>query len=353
MQAALRDVAHEKSRVRRSALDDLARFRDGAERSAAMRACVQVLGKDPDPDLRARAAVCLADLEAGEMQDALLESTSDVHPRVRQMALLALGEVGSAQPRVTAALRRALDESGPALRFQAVIASGRLLPPGDLEGVVQRALNDHDPEVRHIGIRVAEETYAVRDEHPREAWDEVIGGDLPPVVFPRKVAEAIRGRLDDDDTRVAMAAAIALAAAGDESACDGLARLLNARVEHLDPQDECAAIRLCARLGIRSAIPGLQRRARRLLGSGVAWDARVALARLGDSSAQKRILRELGSWSHDRRMLAVAAAGQARMQMAIEPLRRLARRPGRLDVQAVEAALRLIEGVAEERAASD
>jgi hypothetical protein len=48
----------------------------------------------------------------------------------------------------------------------------------------------------------------------------------------------------------------------------------------------------------------------------LAYEARIALARMGDSRARAAIVRGLSSWSRDTRTLSVVAAGRARLAEA-------------------------------------
>ncbi|HEY8947226.1 MAG TPA: HEAT repeat domain-containing protein, partial [Polyangiaceae bacterium] len=69
------------------------------------------------------------------------------------------------------------------------------------------------------------------------------------------------------------------------------------------------------------------------------YDARIALARLGDARAKSAILRGLGAWSFDARTLAVAAVGRARLREARDVLIAWMESPERADPTAVREAL--------------
>src|SRR6185369_7599740 len=110
--------------------------------------------------------------------------------------------------------------------------------------------------------------------------------------------------------------AILLARAGDRAGIEVLLDVVDARVRTPEPEDEAAAVELCGELGVSAAVPGLERRAfglARIARETFAWQARVALARLGHARAKKEILGDLAAWSLHRRTLAVAAAGRARL----------------------------------------
>jgi hypothetical protein len=70
----------------------------------------------------------------------------------------------------------------------------------------------------------------------------------------------------------------------------------------------------------------------------------VALAKLGDEQAVQAILRDLGSSSRDRRSMAVAAAGQARLARARDLVAAMRGNEARADQAAVTEALQRIEG---------
>jgi hypothetical protein len=109
-----------------------------------------------------------------------------------------------------------------------------------------------------------------------------------------------------------------------------------------DPADEQVAIELCGALGVRAAIPALRRRAFGLFGwtrDPFLWQARVALAQLGDERAVQAILKGLSSRLWHVRAVAVDAVGRARLQAARPRLLELLNDEA-LDRAHVEAALR-------------
>jgi HEAT repeat protein len=73
-----------------------------------------------------------------------------------------------------------------------------------------------------------------------------------------------------------------------------------------------------------------------------AWQARVALARLGHDRARQGILKGLRAWTRDVRTLAVAAAGRARLTEARALIETMRGDPERADPEAVEVALGLL-----------
>jgi HEAT repeat protein len=331
--ATLRDAAHAKARVRLSAIGDLARWALTDERASCIRCLQQMLERDADVEVRAAAALALADVGATEALPALREVAAGGEPRARQMALIAIGEL--AQPGDEAALRlvrAALDSEAPALRFQALVAAGRLLSLAELEPVLDGALGDDEPKLRHIACRIVEERFfvdAAADETVRRGWE--------------KRLEACLG---DSQLEVAVAAAVLLAGRGSKAAMAVMVKALNEHGSFAELDDEQAAIELCADLGLDAARPGLGRRAfGGALGSRspLAFQARVALARLGDERAQRQILRGLSSWSRNVRAQSVAAAGLARLEAARQRLLEMQRHERHVDPRSVVDALSALD----------
>jgi HEAT repeat protein len=121
---------------------------------------------------------------------------------------------------------------------------------------------------------------------------------------------------------------------------------LNRRRRFHQLEDEQAAIEICAELRLDAARPGLSARAfGGALGgaSPLAFQARVALARLGDERASAHIVRGLSSWSRAARSEAVAAAGQARLEAARARLLEMRHDERQADLRSVAEALLALE----------
>lgn len=327
--AALRDVAHADRRVRQSALADLERLSDGEGRAQALEALRAALTGDAEPELRAAAALALADARATEALPSLIEAADRDEPRVRQLALVAVGELA---PRgaedALRVVRRALEEAAPALRFQALIAASHVMFPPELEPVLVAAAADGEPRVRYLACRLLEQQLA---EASTSASEALVG--------------ALQALFADADSEVRLSAAVALAARGVEGARQRLIAALNGG-EAFQPEDEQAAIDLCARLGWREAMPGLRRRAWTAWYKGASpfsFQARVALARLGDARARRQIVDELGSWSRPVRTRAAVAAGLARLEEARARLVAMRGNERAADAGSVEEALRALD----------
>jgi HEAT repeat protein len=331
--AAFRDAAHDKARVRLSAIEDLARWAQTEERAACVSRLQAMLERDVDVEVRGAAALALADVGAAEALPSLLKVAAGGEPRVLQLALVAIGELAEpGDPRAIEVVRTALDSDAPALRFQALVAAGRLFPRVELSDVLELTLSDRDPKLRHIACRIVEERFFATDdadETALQAWE--------------KRLEACLG---DSQIEVVVAAAVLLAGRGSKAATDALVRALNEHPGFSERDDERAAIELCAELGLNAARPGLRLRA---FGgafgarSPLAFQARVALARLGDERARRQILRGLSSWNRNVRAQSVAAAGLARLEAARPRLLEMGRDERQVDRTSVLDALSALD----------
>jgi HEAT repeat protein len=328
LEAALRDLEHSKIDVRLSAVRDLARLARAEQRIAAVSALVHVLRSDRAPRARAEAAVVLADVEARDALGDLISAARDDDPYVRQMSIIAVGEL--ADPGDAAALsvvENALASDAPALRYQALIALGRLAP-GRFERAISDIFDDPDEQVRYVAIRLIEERWLNESQE-----------------LPSAVRRSIEATSDDDSPAVRLAGAILLTRSGDASRTGEIVAALNALRPIRDPEDEQAAIELAGELRLVAAQRGLSRRAFGVFGVSrdpFAWHARVALARLGDARAIASIQRGLLAWTRDARTLAVAAAGQARLFEARNTILAMRGDERRADPEAIEQALELL-----------
>jgi hypothetical protein len=327
--ATLRDAAHAKARVRLSAIPDLVRWAHSERREACVARLMELVERDEDLEVRASAALALADAEAAGALPTLLRAAASGQPRVRQLALVAIGELAEpGDSEALVAVRLALGAEAPALRFQGLVAAGRLMPHAELSSWLAESLVDGESRLRYIACRIIEERFfsdATVDETAR-----------------RRLEEQLTARLRDADRDVAIAAAVSLAPRGSAAAREVLIHALNGRRAFAQVEDEQAAIELCAELGLDAARPGLAARAFRGAWAGarpLAFQARVALARLGDERARQQILRGLSSWSRDTRAQAVAAAGLARLEAARPRLLEMRADERTADLRSVDEAL--------------
>jgi hypothetical protein len=322
LDAALRDITHERPHVRVSALRDLVRLAEGPARPRALAALAAALLRDPSAEIRAEAAVGLADCGAHEARAELVAGLEDAHVRVRQMVVLALGEVAEpSDAEIVAVLRELVTHDEPSLRFQALIAFERL--GGDAaDDALVRAAGDADVEVRSMAFRLADRRY----EHSE-----------PPLAL----LAAARRVLEDPPSAASATAALFLSAHGDRSADAALVGALAGKLP-LSDADLQAITEAVADLGIHAAREPLARRAFGPFGAKLdarGWSACIALARLGDERASRAILRRLRAWNRDTRTLAVVAAGRARLAAARQAILEFRGDPGRADPEAVEEAL--------------
>jgi HEAT repeat protein len=351
LEAALRDLGADRPSVRAEAVRDLGAYAEDA-RERVIGALQKAL-RDTAPEVRARAATTLADIEGREALAELSIAVEDDDALVRQMAIAALGEIGDA--RATERLRRALADARPEVRFQAVMAFPRVSASREAAtDALLAATRDEDGLVCHIALRMAEEL-----AHAEGGSGEV----------DARFLDRARALVKHASPEVRVASAILLARAGDDGAAsgpkppradarvkggDGLDKVLDEifagvatkAIHTSDREDEAAAIELCGERGISPARAGLERRAfGGLLGfrkDPLAWHARVALARMGHERACREILREIGARDRDVCTLAVAAAGRARLVAAREQIQAL-RGADRADPHALDEALAALD----------
>jgi HEAT repeat protein len=339
VEAALRDLASTRAATRASAIADLVRHAvlDGELRARSLPMIEAALKNDEAPEVRAAAAVGLGDLGAGEALAALLVAIEDPHVHVRQMALNALGEVGDG--RAAPRLARALDDARPEVRYQAIIAYAKVATdPTDVNRALARACGDADDAVRYIALRIAEE--------------RIEGGGFAGGVRPSDaVLDEARARVEKDAPHVMLAAAILLAKVGEplRSVRELILRAVRGGgigAPGPDKEDEREAVELAGALGLEEAIPHLERRAwglGSLVRDTCAWNAKIALARMGHPRATAEISKDLESPRAETRAAAVVAAGRARLVMAKEKIAGMKGAEG-LDPQLVVEALTKLGG---------
>jgi HEAT repeat protein len=321
LEAAFRDLESGKASTRASAVQDVVRHAVGAAetRMRAIPLLEKALRADAAAEVRAAAALALADLHASEVLAALLVAVEDEDPHVRQMALSALGEIGDA--RAAPRLERALRDERAEVRYQAVIAYARVMrdDPHAVANALAHALSDGDGAIRYIAMRVAEE-HGVDGEPLRDA----------------RLAARAEELIDSADAAVSVVAAIYLARIGSAKGRGVVLSVIAGRKRTPELEDEQACVDLAGDSSLREAIPDLERRIwgtqrvlRTILSWGAgdsascAWHARIALARMGHAKARAEILADLASWRRETREAAVVAAGRARMSEARGALEKL------------------------------
>ncbi len=324
LDAAIRDAQHaSRDLVRIEAVRDLGRYAahaDAAIRERSVSAlCARLI--DTTPAVRGESALALADAAAKPALAALISAASDGNQKVRQMVLVALGELAEpGDAAVLRVLRAAFAADAVELRYQALIGLAHLAP--DDHAPLVRCLTDEDTQVRYIALRLTEERFRAG-------------------ALPHQVELRVKRALTDEDLSIRAAAAIWLLQRGDDAARPVLAEYLNGFSKQVSAEDEIAAVELAGERALTEARPGLERRAFGLFGGPAAWQARVALAQLGDVAAKQRLLRGMAAWGRDARTHAVVAVGRARMVEATQRLREL-QASGSVDAETVAEALALI-----------
>jgi HEAT repeat protein len=317
LEASFRDLGSAKATTRASAVRDVVRHAacNDAARARAIPELESALRADPSAAVRAEAALALADVSANEALATLLVAVEDEDAHVRQMALSALGEIGD--PRAAPRLERALGDSRPEVRYQAVIAFARVArDSGDaVARALVLALDDDDGAIRYIAMRVAEEQISE-------------DADRPSLRAPTLVTRAEQ-LADGEDDALAVVAALYLAHLGQDRGRRIVLDVVAETRSTPEIEDEQACVELSGVLTMREAVVHLERRAwgrRRVLrtvlswGAGdrasCAWHARIALARMGHDRARAEILGDLSSRRRETREAAVVAIGRARIREA-------------------------------------
>lgn len=304
LEASIRDLDSTKPAIRASAINDLLRHARGDD-AIRERAIPLILAKldDTQSNVRAAAAVGLADLKAQDAVPALLRAADDDDAYVRQMVLSTLGEL--ADVRALPRLRRALTDKRPEMRYQAIIAFARVADEAtEIEQALLAATNDDDDAVVHIALRIAEERL-----------------DAGKPAAPRLVTRA-RALLEAESPHLALVAAIFLGKAGDEAGHPLLLRVVRGDKiggQAPEKEDERAAVELAGALGLEAARPHLERRAwgvMHFVRDTCVFHAKIALARMGHPRAVAEILADLESPRPDVLGGAVVAAGRARLVQA-------------------------------------
>jgi HEAT repeat protein len=323
--ACLRDAKDPRPATRVAALVDLVKHQ--ADQRTAVITCLEEALRDEAAAVRAAAAVGLADVGARESLAALLFAVEDQDGHVRQMALTAVGELGD--PRARERLRRALSDARPEVRFQAVIAFARVAEDEALDAALQ-AFADEDANVRYVAVRCAE---------------EVTLGKRRSV--PEPIVQQLQALLSDPAPAVRIVAAVVLARAGYRAGVPILAEVACGRLRTPEAEDEAAAVELSGELDLRETVHGLARRAFGVLrwrADPFAWQALVALARMGDARAERKIMGDLRSRDRDRRTMAVAAVGRAKLASLQALVLAMQGQPALADPNAVALTLEQLNG---------
>ncbi|HSC88951.1 MAG TPA: HEAT repeat domain-containing protein [Polyangiaceae bacterium] len=272
--------------------------------------------------MRRRALLSLADRRAVEASGSVVALLDDEDPSAAQFALVVLGELGAAD--CLEAIRPYLEAVEPAFRFQALQAWARLAP-NQLAGPLAARLEDTDPKVRLLALRLLEEWLL-----------DTPGAELDSVLEAR-----VQRLASDADRDVALVGQLVGAELGLQVPHDQLIALVNRRRSAPEPRDEQGAIEFCGRQRLAAARAGLASRARGAWGLSFdpfRFQALAGLAALGDVRAHaklEKLLRGRGS----SRALAVFAIGRVGPPGFRARLTELASEPGDLDPELLREAL--------------
>lgn len=325
--SARTDLNSEDSKVRLQAVRDLPRELGGLERQARVKLLVQALD-DKSADVRRAALLGLSDFEAKEASADVLRLFSDVDLRVRQFAILCLGEIADpANSAVTAALRELTTSPEPRFRYQALSAFCRLVPD-EAASVLGPAVSDSDPELRDLSLRLIDEVL-------------VSGG----YTLNEGLQTSILRGASDVDAGVRLLAQLVAAEQRWDAPRDMLLAVVRRRFKVREPRDEQQAIVLCGELGLREAIPSLVRRAMGWFGWSMdpfRWVALGALVRLGDDQAFSKLSGAMHSRRHSDRAMAAHTLAQAGDQRALPVLQQALERATDTDRDMIRQALRAL-----------
>jgi HEAT repeat protein len=303
LDAARRDAHHPRRHVRLSVVKDLGRLLQGAPNDAeqtqieALTLLAELARRDAEPLVRGAATLALADNPSERALDALLLAAKDEHLYVVEMALVGLREVAPmGHVDASRVITKRFRDERAVLRFQAVLAAGRVLDDDTFLALAMTAAEDQDPKVRYVLWRVCDERFAAE--------------------IPTRLVSALEAALDEPDLYTPVAAAIVLGPRGNNKARTVLSRAINGRLRLPAPEDEQTLIELIGELAITEGMPGLRAHARGRFGlvpGKFAWQAQIALARLGDAWAIDQLTRGLNHRNPDVRAHSATAVGAARL----------------------------------------
>lgn len=345
--AAFRDVVSPRSETRRSALLDLLAYVDSDQRAKVIAAIVQRLEADNDAELRAMAALGIADAGLTETVPNLVRALQDDAPRVKQMALLALGEVGKDLSRSELEqIQGLLTSTLPALRYQALVAWSRLTERRGI-GELLSATSDADEEVRWLAWTLIEkqliELAGQGGQSQFDAAAMALLGSAYGAQFTR-LKSLLRAHSEQESLRLRSVVAAILHRLGESAAlgrllecAQGGATLSRQQLAHLAQE--------FGRLRFEPARSWLAIRARRgWLEGAVGWPALVSLAALGDEVAKVAVVEELSASSLARRSRALVAIGELKLKAASLEVAKLRAKPAGLDPALVEHTWEALSG---------
>jgi HEAT repeat protein len=257
---------------------------------------------DSDADVRAQALLAAADLKARPLLDRVLGLLSDGELIVRQMAVLALGEMAEpSDEEIIGRIASLLRAGAPAIRYQALLAYAHLRP-AHCASDLQIALTDSDREIQKLALRLV---------------DEVL---LPQqTALPNNLRLGIVAAAKAQDAQLSLLAQLLCGHLEIDASTTRLVEVVMRQLRVEEPRDEQWAIELCGRLQVRAAEPGLRRRAFGFWGRSTdpfRFVALGALLRLGDEGALGALKKQLTSRNVLHRLSAVQALGASALKDA-------------------------------------
>ncbi len=270
-EAAIRDVHAERPESRVASATRLGHA-GGAERPRALAGLCELLG-DRHPSVRSAALAGLGALREPSALPRVVAHFDDPACEVRELAALAATQIGG--PLAATALREALRDGAPEVRFQAVAGLSELQPE-DCERDLLPLVIDPDPEVR---AQVAAALGCLGHAH--------LSGHLARL-------------LDDDVPDVRIEAGLALASVGDVRSEPVLLEALASRTRLIEVADALAHLqckRSCDGLAAIALAFLTQPHVRAATGA--------ALVRLGDPRGIRALRRVLTGFRPDARSFAV------------------------------------------------
>lgn len=329
LEACRRDLDHANVKVRLSSVRDLARVSENEDRTERILLLQRALG-DESAEVRREALVALADLKAAEARDRVLSLLRDPEIKVRQMAVMCLGEIAKeGDEEVAGRLASLLRAGDPSIRYQALIAHGRV-KPADASLDLLPALRDEDAEIRELSVRLVDEVL-------------LAGGNG----ISSQLKEAlVHAATEDENARVRLVAELLCAELGLVAPREMICLVIARRFRVREPRDEQRAVALAGRLELTDAAEDLRRRAFGRLGFSLdpfRWVALASLCRWGDKRAFEKLKAALGDRSPVDRMMALESLGDSGHPAALSLLRARSDNPGNLDPEVLAEALSNLE----------
>lgn len=327
LEACRRDLSHGEVKVRLAVVRDLARGE--SDQPERIRLLLSALS-DQSAEVRRQTLVALADMQAPEARDRALSLLCDPEIRVRQMAVMCLGEIaGHGDDEVAGRVASLLRAGDPSIRYQALTAHGQLRPD-EASGDLIRALQDEDGEIRELSVRLVDEVLVAR------------GCEIG-----RKLKEALfRAAADDEEPGVRLVAELLCAELGIDAPREMIRQVIAQRFRVREPRDEQRAVTLAGRLGLADTSDDLARRAFGRFGFSMdpfRWSALASLCRMGDQRALDKLKTALRARSSVDRSMAVQSLEESRHPEALSLLKSLRDNPGNLDQEVLTQAVLNLE----------